>query len=452
MEREIPPHDAVFGYDFLGNLQNRKEGSPMGNDNKLGTKIKGQVSRFCQDITEGMNKPRKEFFKETMYGMMASEDVKLSEVARSLGEPIKLIKTEGRLSRQMSSVDCTGWINEVLIEKAGWQIGKETVIAVDLTSIAKRYGKKMEALGYAWDGMEKQAVKGYEICEAIAAEVKGQRVIPLYSELYSTAMEGYESENKQILKAVDGVMEVVGQEKGIYVIDRGGDRKALLEGLLARGAMFVIRAMGNRHINVEEEKQSILEAARGLRCRYWREVTVETKEGLREKKVLHIGVREITLRFWSKPINLVVIKGWNKDKPMMLLTNLEIADREDFAQKVLEIYLTRWKCEEGFRFIKQSYRLEDVRVRSLNGLRNTVMFVHMIFYFISVVLGQRLKMSILLMKLCQKALRFFEIPSFKQYAIADGIYRVLFGRRFGNREPSEPVFEDQGYLPLTFAL
>ncbi len=423
----------------------------MGNDSKLPAKIKAQVSRFCHDVTEGMSKPRQEFFKETMYGMMASEDVKLSEVARSLGEEIKLIKTEGRLSRQMSSEDCTGWINEVLIEKTGWQIGKETVIAIDLTSIAKRYAEKMEALGWAWDGMEKEAVKGYEICEAIAAEVKGQRVIPLYSELYSTAMEGYESENKQILKAVDGVMESVGNEVGIYVIDRGGDRKALLEGLLARDAKFVIRAMGNRHVHVDEEKQSILEAARGLRCRYWREVTVETKEGLREKKELRIGVKEITLRFWNKPINLVVIKGWNKDRPMMILTNLEMGQKEDFAQKVLEIYLTRWKCEEGFRFIKQSYRLEDVRVRSLNGLRNTVMFVHMIFYFISVVLGQRLKTNILLLKLCQKALRFFEIPSFKQYAIADGIYRVLFGRRFGAKESPESIRDPQSYLPLTFS-
>ena len=423
----------------------------MNNDSKLVTKIKAQVSRFCGDITEGMSKPRKRFFKEAMYGMMASEDVKLSEVARSLGEPIKLIKTEGRLSRQMSSNDCTGWINEVLIEKAGWEIGKETVIAVDLTDITKRYGEKMESLGYAWNGMEKEAVKGYEICEAIAAEVKGQKVIPLYSELYSTAMEGYESENAQILKAVDGVMEVAGADKGIYVIDRGGDRKALLEGLLIRSAKFVIRAVGNRHVDVEEERQSILEAARGLRCRYWREVSVETKEGLREKKQLHIGVKEITLRFWSQPIKLVVIKGWNKDRPMMLLTNLEMEEKGGFAQKVLEIYLTRWKCEEGFRFIKQSYRLGDVRVRSLNGLRNTVMFVHMIFYFISVVLGQRLKMNILLLKLCQKALRFFEIPSFKQYAIADGIYRVLFGRRFGVQESSEMEMEGQGFLPLTFA-
>jgi hypothetical protein len=114
----------------------------------------------------------------------------------------------------------------------------------------------------------------------------------------------------------------------------------------------------------------------------------------------------------------------------------------------LEMYLTRWKCEEGFRFIKQSYQLEDVRVRSLVALRNTVVIVHAIFYFVSVVLGERLRMGILLSKLCAKALRFFEIPSFKQYAVADGIYRTLFGRRLGAWGSSDSPLDKQAYLPL----
>jgi hypothetical protein len=31
--------------------------------------------------------------------------------------------------------------------------------------------------------------------------------------------------------------------------------------------------------------------------------------------------------------------------------------------RIVEIYLTRWKCEESFRYIKQCYNLEDIRVR-----------------------------------------------------------------------------------------
>jgi len=90
-----------------------------------------------------------------------------------------------------------------------------------------------------------------------------------------------------------------------------------------------------------------------------------------------------------------------------------------------------WKCNESYRFIKQNYNLEDLRVRSYNSIRNTVALVQAVFYFVSVELGRGLKLSILLKKVFEKSKRFFEVPKFKQYAIADGIYRLLFSSKTG---------------------
>ncbi len=90
----------------------------------------------------------------------------------------------------------------------------------------------------------------------------------------------------------------------------------------------------------------------------------------------------------------------------------------------MEIYLTRWNCEESCRFIKQGYNLEDIRVLNYMSLRNLMVMVQAVFYFVSVESGKKLKLNILLKKVCEKARRFFEIPDFKQYAIADGIYSV----------------------------
>lgn len=99
--------------------------------------------------------------------------------------------------------------------------------------------------------------------------------------------------------------------------------------------------------------------------------------------------------------------------------------------RILEIYLTRWKCEESYRFIKQAYNLEDVRVLSYKALRNTMVLVQAVFYFVSAELGKNLKLNILLKKLYDRAKRFFEIPEFKQYAIADGIDKILFASQTG---------------------
>ena len=52
--------------------------------------------------------------------------------------------------------------------------------------------------------------------------------------------------------------------------------------------------------------------------------------------------------------------------------------------------------EETIRFIKQSYRLEDIRVLKYEGLRNLAMLVLVTAYFASVYLGQRAKVAILL--------------------------------------------------------
>jgi len=52
----------------------------------------------------------------------------------------------------------------------------------------------------------------------------------------------------------------------------------------------------------------------------------------------------------------------------MLLSNLDVENEED-ALWIMEIYLTGWKCEESFRFIKNAYQLEDVGVLKYEKLK-----------------------------------------------------------------------------------
>jgi len=56
-----------------------------------------------------------------------------------------------------------------------------------------------------------------------------------------------------------------------------------------------------------------------------------------------------------------------------------------------------------------------------------------VFYFLSVYIGMRLKLPILVQKVYEKGKRFFQIPVFKQYALADGIYRILYNTRWKGR-------------------
>lgn len=68
-----------------------------------------------------------------------------------------------------------------------------------------------------------------------------------------------------------------------------------------------------------------------------------------------------------------------------------------------------------------------MRVRSYAALRNLYVLAHAVFYFVSHVLGAKARVNLLFKKVCEKAKRFYEVAGFYQYAVADGIHRLLFG-------------------------
>ncbi len=400
----------------------------MEHDSKIAGKIKSQITRFSQKLSGDYRKPIRKWMIQMLYGIQASKDVKLSNIARSLNEEIPLIKTESRLSRNLGRMDLTESINGKLIAEGSKRIQPETVIALDLSDLDKPYAEKMEYLAWVRDGSTGETKsKGYWLMDVLGADVEGEDLIPLYGELYSQEAHGFRSENRQILDAMDRVMGGIGL-KGIWAIDRGGDRSRLLKGFLKREIRFVVRLVGDRDLILEDgQKKNALKIAWGCHCPHQRELKIE-REGETKKKTISVGQRRVKLPFSPQPLCLVVVKGWG-EKPMMLLTNVEV--KPQGVMRILEIYLTRWKCEESYRFIKQAYNLEDVRVLSYTALRNMMVLVQAVFHFVSVELGKKLKLNILLKKIFEKAKRFFEIPDFKQYAIADGIYRVLFASRTG---------------------
>jgi hypothetical protein len=127
----------------------------------------------------------------------------------------------------------------------------------------------------------------------------------------------------------------------------------------------------------------------------------------------------------AKWYNAVAIVGFG-EVPMVLFTNLEVNSHESKAiYKVVEIYLTGWKCEECYRYIKQSYNLEDVKVRNYIAIRNITVIVNAIAYFTCRYLGHSAKLKIMVQKIFILSKIFFGIPTFFNYATADGIAELL---------------------------
>ena len=131
----------------------------------------------------------------------------------------------------------------------------------------------------------------------------------------------------------------------------------MLEPLLDRGARFVIRSTGKRTVIDRHHLQgSVAEVAGRCRLRH-RARIVKIQDAQEKTYELRYGAEPIRLPGRAEKLWLVVIAGFGQE-PLMLLTDLPLAARDSQTLWwIVQTYLTRWKIEETFRFVKQSYNL-----------------------------------------------------------------------------------------------
>jgi hypothetical protein len=399
--------------------------------------IKGQLSKFSGIIAKGFSKAKQRLIKEMLYGIQASKDIKLSSITRVLNEPIALIKTEDRLSRNLDDEDFTDEINQEICRLGSAKVAEDMVIAIDPGDIRKKYAAKMECLCTIHDGSEHELGEGYWLAKAVAADVEHKKVIPLYLEVYSQEARDFTSENHQLFKLIDTVSARIGN-KGIYAIDRGGDRGKIFDKFLekAKEKRFVIRLEKTRDLIHKGVKKNCHLLATLLPCPH-ETVLIKYEDGKEEKTTVSYNALPVRLPGRDYPLFFVVVKGFGKE-PMMLLTSCAVNVKiKEALWRIVEIYLTRWKCEESFRYIKQCYNLEDIRVRHYTSIRNMVVLILAVAYFASVYLGDNLKLKMLVERIYLVSKRFFGVPTFFNYAIADGLYNLLFPDKTGIHETAQ---------------
>jgi len=115
---------------------------------QVAQKIREQIHEFMGIIYPRFSKPKAEFIWEMIYGIEASQDVKLSEIARSLGEEILLKKTSERLSRNLKEAGLGKRLNEIVAKDGARRVKADTLIVVDSTDVHKAYARRMEYLAH----------------------------------------------------------------------------------------------------------------------------------------------------------------------------------------------------------------------------------------------------------------------------------------------------------------
>ena len=144
------------------------------------------------------------------------------------------------------------------------------------------------------------------------------------------------------------------------------------------------------------------------------------------------------------------VKWPEGEKPMMLLTTLNAVRTRKALWEVVQGYMTRWRVEDTIRYIKQSYRLEHMRLLDYQRLKNMSALVVAVAYFAAAWLGKKVKLDALARHVAKVSRKMFEMPEFFYYAIADGL-RWLFVRHGRWRGWNCPR-EECGDLQMEFEL
>ncbi len=263
-------------------------------DSKLRSRLKAQLTKFSSELCEGLRRPLGKFVDQMLFGIQASQDVKLSNIARSLKEEIALIKTEDRLSRNLGAAELATELSPQLAKMASRRITADTVLCLDLSDIRQEYAKRMEYLATVHDGSTGKMHAGYWLCDITRTTVNGSENVPLYQNLYSAEAKEFVRENAEVLAGIDPVRWHA-QGRGIWAVDRGGDRKKLLEPLLDRGERFVIRSTRKRFVaDRKNTERSVTELGARCRLRYQARI-VKIQDGREKTYELRYGVEPIRL-------------------------------------------------------------------------------------------------------------------------------------------------------------
>jgi len=337
--------------------------------NRLFKGVASKLNGFVKDVAGNAGKVLQKFLKDFWIGMLTSQNVLLSEIARCIESVNTLKKRIERFSKRLTSffsIDLI-WSYHRLIKD---EINDKTIFCIDNTDITKPYGIKFEHLCKVRDGSNGNIEKGYEIANIVALTEKHKQPIPIYSNVFSYAEPDYISNNVETYKALECINRSFGNI-GIKVFDRGYDDSNFMRYLMGTDQRFVIRCKENRCLYHNNKKYNMEDL-----------VKLPSPE-------MSCMFRNILLTFKSYAVNLsgmelslVVVTGFGV-KPMTLLTNIKTD--ENLALTVAKVYILRWKIEEKHRFEKMIFNLEDFRVRELKAIRNLNLLTSMLCGFIAVI-------------------------------------------------------------------
>ena len=339
----------------------------MTNDSKERNKWKVRIVDSINNVSKLITKPQRKLMNEVIFGILSSGSVQISKICRALKEPTRLHHTMKRLSRMLGK---HGHIareaEDLLLQKVVPQLTDDMVIGIDPGDLNRNGSTKSENICKVRDGDKGTIVNGYPLITVVARCLKTQSTLPLLTRLLSTTSNSYKSENDDIKRSMLRVRAYFKDAiNPLWVIDRGGDRSKLWDFWLENNFRICVRAANLRYWNWSKGFGTAQQIAKQLPLKHKGKLKKDSKETVK------FGITKVFLKEHPDKTLYMVVVRHGKKQPLVLVTTDKVRGRLQ-GEKLIQSYMSRWACEEGFRFCKQGFDLEGVQARKFKVLQNLV--------------------------------------------------------------------------------
>ena len=386
--------------------------------NTLNHNLKRGILKFSEKVSKNLSRPDFKFVSQMIFGILSSQSCMLSDIGRRLDEKVSLKKIIDRLSRNLKEFSNGKELFENYLTAIKSQINDNTILIVDGSDITKDYTTKMECIAKVRDGSTGEYKLGYHTLGISALTPKKKMPIPVYTRVYSSEESSFISEDDETIKGLKFLSSHF-KRNNIRAFDRGYDNNRYYEYLIKQNEKFIIRAKKNRDVIYKGKRINILDLANRFKGKY--SLKFRKRNGI----IADCKISIIPIELPCKPdnhLNLVVCYGFG-ETPMLLITNLNSKDTR-LSVAVVKVYLMRWRIEEFYRFKKQQFAFENLRVRSLNSIRNLDLLLTIAIGYIGYI-SEKWDEKITVMQLIEHSKRIYGVNKFVFYAVADGLFCVL---------------------------
>jgi hypothetical protein len=412
----------------------------------LTKQLQNKVSRYFLQLGNHLTKPESRCVREMTTGILKSGTVLVNKIAGSIHDTISLSQTTKRFRNHYNKPRFFRKLFRGHMSTVKTRICHGDYILFDGSDIQKRYARMMEGLDIVKDGDQSSYGYGYWLMDVFHFN-RNQGMTPLLNKLYSFDC-GAKSENLEVLEAISEVDSIIDKDV-TKIFDRGMDRPICRDFIIDGEGHFILRLKKTTKLIYKGEEIAVNKISKKIPLFM---DLVATRAGKNKKRKVAFKCGAIKVKYKTKgkehELWLVVTKK-ESGGYCWLLTRSPKESIVDVIKEAFTAYGFRWKIEEYHRHIKQCYQLEDIQIKTFDGLQSMLAILTIAMGIMYASLSS-LHIKLLLqsgIKTLNKE-KMYELTNFIYYKISTIIKTLLANITPRAFLPSHQISRSDGQLSL----